>query len=82
MRVTMLWHGGSNYAVPTEDDGETFASLKDAKAAFWRRADFDPRFPCVENSEAWIYFGGTVHDNGPDRILRIGTRGGVVVERG
>ena len=29
MIVTMLWHGGSSYAVPTDKDAERFASLKE-----------------------------------------------------
>lgn len=80
MIVTMLWHGGSSYAVPTDEDAERFASLKEAKEEFWRRADYDPYYPCVENPEAWIFIGRTVGEY-PDRIMRLGKRGAVVVER-
>lgn len=80
MIVTMLWHGGINYAAPTQDDGEVFSSLTIAKAVFEERADFDPFYPCVESPEAWIFIGDTVGEY-PDMVLRLGPRGGVIVER-
>ena len=80
MKVMMMWHGGVNYAVPTADDAEEFPSLKAAKDAFWRRADFDPYYPCVDSPEAWIFIGNSVGDY-PDRIMRLGKHGAVIVER-
>jgi len=76
----MLWHGGSSYAVPTTEDGERFSSLKIAREVFASRADFDPYYPCVENPEAWIFVGDEVGEY-PDRIMRLGKRGAVVVEQ-
>ena len=93
MIVTMFWHGGSSYAAPdTSDprDAEQFASLADARRAFRARLS-DPYYPCVSDNapedggpEAWIVFGRKCDALGtdyPDRIMRFGLRGGVVVER-
>lgn len=80
MRVTMLWYGGSSYATPSAEDAEHFRSLKAAKRVFAARADHEPGFPCVEGSEASIYFGDEVTDY-PDRLLTLGKRGGIRVER-
>lgn len=79
-RVTMLWFGGVNYATPGESDAETFRTLKDAKDAFWRRADFDPYYPCVEAPEAHIWYGKEVGDY-PDLVLSLGPKGAVRCER-
>jgi hypothetical protein len=84
MKVQALWCGGSNYAAPTQDDIEEFHSLKAAKDTFWRRAEnCDRSTPCVQQdqTEMHIYFG-EYSENGPDRIIRYGKRGGIVVERG
>jgi hypothetical protein len=87
MIVYMEWFGGPSYAPPTQDDRERFESIKDAKEAFWRRSDYEPGFPCVEDSEALLYFAGRKGDNDetggeyPDRRLTIGPRGGVRIER-
>ena len=82
MKVTAMWFGGSSYAVPYPDDVEHFDSLRAAKDAFWSRADFDPYYPCVDKdtTEMWISFG--VHESieYPDRIIKFGPRGGIVVE--
>jgi hypothetical protein len=83
MHVTCLWYGGSNYSAPDPDrDLERFDTLNDAKAAFWRRADFDPQYPCVDEDrcEMHVYLGEYT-GNGPDRIIKMGRRGGVIVER-
>ena len=80
MKVTMLWFGGSNYATPDENDAEQFRTLQAAKDAFWRRADFDPYYPCVESPEAQIFLGDAVTDY-PDYLMTMGPRGGVRVER-
>lgn len=86
-KVTMFWHGGSSYAcfdVHSARDAEVFDSLADARRAFERRADFDPHYPCVESPEAWIFYGDShpvIGEEYPDRIIRLGKRGGVIVER-
>lgn len=80
MRVTMLWYGGTSYAAPSAEDAEHFSSLKSAKNTFWHRADFDPRYPCVESPEAHIFIGNAVADY-PDFVLSLGPRGGVRCER-
>ena len=84
MRCVALWYGGSSYAHPDPDrDLEHFDTLRAAADAFWRRADFDPYYPCVDEdtAEMHVYFGREYHDNGPDRIVRLGPRGGVRIER-
>lgn len=85
MKVYMMWHGGANYALPTVDDAEEFSSLQAAKESFWSRADRDPFYPCVENPEAWILFSdpreNASGDVYPDRVMTLGPRGGVRIER-
>lgn len=92
MKITMYWHGGSSYGPPdlhSAKDAEQFDSLKSAKLAFWRRADFDPYYPCVADCtpedggpEALIFKGANVvGQECPDYIMRMGRRGGVILER-
>ena len=85
MKVHALWYGGPNYAVPyIPDDIEEFASITAAKRVFEHLASHTDRYyPCVEESqtEMHLYFHEYT-ENGPDRILTIGPRGGVVMERG
>ena len=81
MKIQALWYGGINYASPTQDDIEDFPSLRTAKDVFWSRAtQQERRYPCVEDSEMHIYFN-EYGENGPDRILRLGKRGGIITER-
>lgn len=81
MKVQCLWYGGSNYAIPQQSDIETFYSLKRAKEVFEHRAsNRDSYFPCVQDSEMHIYFHEYT-ENGPDRILKLGPRGGIVMEK-
>ena len=82
MKVTAMWYGGSSYTTPYPDEVEHFSGLKQAKDIFWARSDFDPYYPCVdETSEMWVVFG--VHDSieYPDCIIKFGPRGGIVIER-
>ena len=86
MKVHGLWYGGSNYSAPDGHDPrdwEAFDSLQEAKDTFWRRADHDPFRPCVdeETTELHVYFSPEYHENGPDRIIKFGPRGGVLLER-
>lgn len=85
MKVTMFFHGGSSYAVfdvHNPRDAETFSSMRAAKRAFESRADFDPKYPCVENPEAWIFKGAdVVGQEYPDYLLKLGKRGAVIQER-
>ena len=83
MKVKALWYGGSNYASPDPArDLESFSSMAEAKRSFAARADFDPYYPCVdeEQTEMHVYLGD-YSENGPDRVLTIGKRGGVQVSR-
>jgi hypothetical protein len=85
MKVWMQWWGGYNYGHGEIDESEVFDSLKAARDEFWRRFNrFDSYYPCVgEESEARIYFSdpAEMRDPYPDRLMRFGPRGGVVVER-
>lgn len=82
MRVKALWYGGSSYSAPDPArDLETFNSLRDARAAFESRADHDPYRPCVDESTELHVYIGEYSENGPDRIFRLGTRGGTIMER-
>lgn len=90
-----LWHGGPNYSAPyAKDHAEPFASLADAVEAHRDRYNNrDGRTPCVsEDSETFLYrvprgwsVADTVReierDGYPDRIIKIGPRGGIRVER-
>jgi len=80
MKVQALWYGGPNYALSTQDDIETFDSIKRAKEVFFDRQDWDHYRPCVQDSEMHLYFHKFT-ENGPDRILTMGPRGGVRMER-
>jgi hypothetical protein len=80
-----LWYGGANYATPDPDrDGERFTSIRAAGDRLRALVDNDDgRTPCVDKTaELQLYAGGQYHENGPDRVLTIGRRGGVVVSRG
>lgn len=79
MKITAQWFGGRSYALPDGKDVEHFASIQDAKDTLWRRSDFDPFYPCVEDSEMLCYFGELedVTDIYPDFRLYIGPGGGV-----
>ena len=82
MKVWALWHGGSSYAVPSiPDDLEEFTSIGAARETFWSRADWDPQYPCVENSSMVLYFHNPTEDQDPypDREVTMGPRGGVQV---
>jgi hypothetical protein len=96
MKVTMFWHGGSSYAAPdthSARDAEVFDSIAAARRSFAARADHDPYYPCVNDDdpqdggpEATLYFGKPadhpiIGQDYPDRIVRFGPRGGVIVER-
>ena len=88
MIVTMFFHGGSSYApfdTSNPEDAEEYGSLKDAMDSFAGRVDFDPYYPCTDDSaEAWIMRGRPEDNLGrdyPDWVLRLGPKGGVIRER-
>jgi hypothetical protein len=83
MKVCGLWYGGSSYATPDPTrDLEQFDSLAAAIRVFDSRLS-DRYYPCVEQSETemHVYIGTDYHENGPDRIIHCGSRGGLIVER-
>ena len=83
MKCVALWYGGSNYSAPDpSQDLERFDSIAAAARTFEARLD-DRHFPCVDEdaAEMHVYFGRTYHDNGPDRIITAGPRGGIKVNR-
>jgi hypothetical protein len=93
MKVTMFWHGGSNYAcfdTHNEADAEEFDSIESAKRAFAARSN-DSYYPCVDECspddggpEAWIFKGAAKDNIGaeyPDFTMSFGPRGGVRVAR-
>lgn len=85
MKVWAAWHGGPSYAAPyIPEDLETFDSLKAAANETWRRQETsDPYYPVVEDSEMWVYFRDPTNERDPypDRIITIGPRGGIRIER-
>lgn len=86
MKVYGLWYGGSSYGSPSvKRDTEEFDSIKEAKDAFQRRYDNDdyPATPCVsDSSEMHLFFSDPrdMSDPYPDRVLKFGPRGGVLLE--
>jgi hypothetical protein len=86
MKVYGLWCGGSSYSAPeVERDTEEFDSIQEAKGTFQRRYDNDdyPATPCVsDESEMHLFFSDPreMDDPYPDRVLRFGPRGGVIMD--
>jgi hypothetical protein len=89
MKCYAQFYYGPSYSSPMPDDYEVFDSLAEVRDALWRRADFDPRFPCVdiEQAEALVWLGTPPADcpypcdGMPDRRVYFGPRGGVRIER-
>lgn len=84
MKVYGLWYGGSSYSAPeVERDTEEFNSIQEAKDTFQRRYDNDDyATPCVsDESEMHLFFSDPreMDDPYPDRVLRFGPRGGVIM---
>lgn len=83
MIVHAEWWGGPSYSFP--DTRETFASITEAVDAFaWRLANVDGRTPCVtKDAEIRLFFGSAdpMEQDYPDRIVTVGPRGGIRVER-
>ena len=84
MRVYALWYGGPSYGAPEIVDREEFKSLASARRAYESRAEFDPYYPCVEESEMQIFKSDPAKstDPYPDLVLTMGPRGGVRVSKG
>jgi hypothetical protein len=86
MRYFGLWHGGVNYAAPDDSDLIRFDSLREAGRFLQDREDNrDGRTPCVESSELHLYASRrraeVCTENGPDRVITMGPRGGVRIGR-
>ena len=86
MRVWALWHGGANYAVGSIDtDLEEFVTLEECKYALdGRRMNDSGQTPGVGFDSlfhVWFADPRDSVDPYPDRIIRFGTRGGLVIER-
>ena len=81
MKYTAQFFYGSSYSAPTGQDVEHFSSLRQIGETLWRRADFDPAFPCVESAAAsalvWKGELEDVTDVYPYRQIDIGPRGGI-----
>jgi hypothetical protein len=80
MKVYGLWYGGPNYSDPdVERDVQEFSSIKEAKEIFIRLYENNP---CVKNPEMDLFFADprNMQDPYPNRVLKIGKRGGVVME--
>ena len=93
MKVYGIFHGGHSYSTYwTNRDVEQFDSIQQAKDTFWRRTDFDPYYPCTdETASMWLFFTDPrnqelaetdlIDPGYPDRILELGKRGGILVTR-
>lgn len=93
--IWAVWYGGSSYVSSGDEGKELFPSIRAAVEAFdsrdkygygWKQtfvyADRTESFftPTVdETAEMHLYFGGPDQEY-PDRIIRFGPRGGIVVE--
>ena len=79
MKVFAQFYGGHSYAFPYPHEFEIFKSIKEAKDVFKNRIDFNLKYPCIdETASMQIYFSQRDY---PDRILKIGKKGGIVYER-
>ena len=96
MKVWATFHGGYNYGeswIPfLVKDVEEFDSLQSAKDTFWRRCDFDPYYPCTdESAEMQVFLANPINEDDqpndyfadvyPDRIITVGPRGGIRCSR-
>ncbi len=91
-----LWHGGSSYAPPGDEDLEEFASLEEAKdrlGSRWRygygqRQDFrytarEPQrvfTPCVGEDCEILLYADLGNLSYPARRVFLGPRGGACIE--
>lgn len=88
MKCYGLWYGGSSYAPADQfnkKDIDEFDSLTQAKNVFESRYNYNPYYPCVDDdAEMWICFYDPfeVSDVYPDRIIKFGPRGGILIEHG
>lgn len=83
-RYTVQFFYGNSYAVPDGTDVEYFDSLRAIKDTLYCRSDFDPYYPCVDDSaEAYVWIGEhtDVTDAYPDYRVYFGPRGGLLHER-
>ena len=82
MKVYAQFYGGYSYAVPYPDDYEEFESIGAAKEAFRQRMDFDPKYPCTDNTARMLlFFDKPEIQEYPDRIIKIGRCGGIINEQ-
>ena len=81
-----FFFSGFSISYPSHPDFETYDSIKEAKGAFYCMCFCDPMTRgCfdIPTARMYLYFGEpAAQDCHPDRVLRIGPRGGVIVERG
>lgn len=85
MKVWAMWYGGVNYSVPELADAQEFNSISEALNDFVAKyRNEDGQTPNVTNgAESLLYFAdprGAI-DPYPDRIIKIGPRGGWIIER-
>lgn len=81
MQVFALWFGGPNYISPDMCDAEEFPSIKAAELELQRREQGgDPSYPCVSESEMWLYAvnPNSQDDPYPNWTVTLGPRGGIV----
>lgn len=71
-----IFHGGGSYSTRwTERDIEEFKNLTEAIEVFDERIDYDPYYPCCdETAEMWIFYLNPVAemlagDLYPDKII-------------
>lgn len=87
MKVFAMFYYGPGFSAPDQfnrRDIEEFSSLKEFKNEFQTRLP-DPYYPGADEKEyeAWVMFEDPFEDGDlyPDRIAKLGPRGGVRVER-
>ena len=74
------------YSSPLPNDYEEFSRLADVKLELWKRFNFNPKFPLVnEEAEFKVWFGKPEDDFPcdlePDATVYFGPRLGINVER-
>ena len=86
MKCWGLWYGGNSYVSPTFEDMEEFNSIQHAKNVVEGRYEGDDgsgmRTPAVDDSsEMHLYLTAPdkLNDTYPDKIIKFGPRGGIIV---
>lgn len=73
-----VWVGGSSYSI---GEPEYFGSIQAIKDELHERMNNQRRYPCVGNDTYFECYSREMnYDSGPDFIIKVGPRGGIIKE--